>query len=684
MNLSGGRQAVPKFEDFPLRDFSVSSHRDSKEFDIEEFGKDVDISRHTSSSSKPTNTSQLTRVPRTSRQSFVTTDYFRKTHSRLKSTDSAFDAEHQPQKLNRHVLRDMLLSVVLAGLTAPFFWYGNWALRLHRTRVPDHEQFQGTVEYGKKLATAFPFVFALILGRTMKQLAIMRLERGTTLGALEQLIGSRSLGSTFITQILVRRWNLAALVLFIIWAFSPLGSQSSLQILNITNVPIVTYPDVQYFYTESSPGFSSGDVWNIPALNALFSSILMAPAAIRDASMDLWGNVKVPDISRVQENIDFKKHGGWIDLDPAGLVNGFQYSSILGIPLGNIRPWGLTNFQMETSYLELHCYDNMTRTAEGELDFFKNNSTTRARNGTFGGPLTPTPGFFTFTINGAYNYGPFNDISIFLNWTEKVDALTLRFQSLHGITVWCPITTTYVESNVTCQSQDCAVTSVRPSTRPHPHKNFTNLGFEGAFSGFTTNLELVSAAKVHASTSTAVELFLADPNSATRAGFGVADFSNITAEDISLRLQEIINAYWYGSYSPYAMMGNLIPKDTSNSANPTMPENNTPFITDLTKSYITTNSTHTFLQEIYTVNFEWLSVLFAASTICLGAAVLGALCNFGIKGPDILGYSSSLLRDNMSVQGGAERHIWMEVIERGSMRICRLGLWIRMRMRGVR
>ena len=72
-----------------------------------------------------------------------------------------------------------------------------------------------------QLATAFPFVFALIIGNTLKQFSGWELEQGTTVGFLEQMTGSLSVGSYVATQLLLRPINILALILLGLWSLSP-------------------------------------------------------------------------------------------------------------------------------------------------------------------------------------------------------------------------------------------------------------------------------------------------------------------------------------------------------------------------------------------------------------------------------------------------------------------------------
>ncbi|KAM6511515.1 hypothetical protein FALCPG4_016519 [Fusarium falciforme] len=78
------------------------------------------------------------------------------------------------------------------------------------------------------LATAFPIIFAAIMGRLMYQLSRWMLERGATMVTLEQLMGSRTLGAAFLTQAELGAFNLVGLVIVFTWIWSPLGGQALL------------------------------------------------------------------------------------------------------------------------------------------------------------------------------------------------------------------------------------------------------------------------------------------------------------------------------------------------------------------------------------------------------------------------------------------------------------------------
>ena len=64
--------------------------------------------------------------------------------------------------------------------------------------------------------------------------AHFKVERGATMGSLEQLMGSQTVGSTAKSVDMMRAFGLYSLVLIPIWAFSSLGSQVSFRGVYLT------------------------------------------------------------------------------------------------------------------------------------------------------------------------------------------------------------------------------------------------------------------------------------------------------------------------------------------------------------------------------------------------------------------------------------------------------------------
>ncbi|WAO84650.1 Hypothetical protein NCS54_00187000 [Fusarium falciforme] len=152
------------------------------------------------------------------------------------------------------------------------------------------------------------------------------------MGTLEQLMGSRIVGATIITQFSLRTFNPLGICLLLIWSFSPPGAQSLLRMLGSRLDPKMEPSIIVYFDTNGQTR---------AARNL---------GRIQGGSVDLWMNVKIPFLSR-DSNAESDSEG-WIEVDSSSDLDSF--SSLAGIALTNV-PTGNTTLSIESSYLDLNC-----------------------------------------------------------------------------------------------------------------------------------------------------------------------------------------------------------------------------------------------------------------------------------------------------------------------------------------
>lgn len=91
------------------------------------------------------------------------------------------------------------ICLLLGLLSVPFYVFCGFAWHYHDCPVESKDQSGMLNSFGNKLVTAFPFVFSLVVGHTMRQVGAWKLELGITLGSLKQVMGSLALGFTIIT-----------------------------------------------------------------------------------------------------------------------------------------------------------------------------------------------------------------------------------------------------------------------------------------------------------------------------------------------------------------------------------------------------------------------------------------------------------------------------------------------------
>src|SRR5271154_6143663 len=318
-------------------------------------------------------------------------------------------------------------------------------------------------------STLFTMIFAAVVGHAAKKIATWRLEQGSTLGLLEQLMQSRTVFAAVTTQISLRAYNSLGLGLVVLWVLSPFGSQSSLRLLSteLTSTSVTqTVPYVDTMGIAADMFDSADDVsFFIGALQPVYVTALLGPPSAKNGTMDLWGNVKIPFLSQVGQ----PKGDEWLTV-PSSVSAAAIYSSLVGIPIAGLG-LGNATFLLESTYMALNCTQPASSQQLVSIDY-----NVTGANGTFRGPNTTIGNNFQLALNQfvdqMYSFNGYpgqfiNDTGITANQG------TLLFQSLESATnghdgyavSYCKINQEYVESKVTCEVtsalQNCSVTAQR-------------------------------------------------------------------------------------------------------------------------------------------------------------------------------------------------------------------------------
>lgn len=200
--------------------------------------------------------------------------------------------------------------------------------------------------------------FAATIARMMYQLTYWVLAKGASLETLEQLMGSRTLGSMLMLHFELSSYNCLTIGLALLWTFSPLGGESFLRVLDKAPSPV----DLSVAYYSSIPNsndFLPLRYFDENADNSLFVSALESPEYIMKGPKDLWGNLKIP-LPNFEAPID---RGGWLLVNTASPLD---YTGFIVIPTLNITR-GNTTFKFESEYLELEC-DELSETSQDQRD----------------------------------------------------------------------------------------------------------------------------------------------------------------------------------------------------------------------------------------------------------------------------------------------------------------------------
>ena len=506
--------------------------------------------------------------------------------------------------------------------------------------------------------------------------------------ALEQMMGSLSFGSTFATQFSLKGYNYLGLALLLIWILSPLAGQSSFRLLLVEQVQKVSHPNIPYMNVIANPDFlftaqvslgalSKPTAFSVPTLlNSLYGASLFAPKATKVSPLDIWGNVKIPDILHNGQAADGY---GWINVTGPNTT----YASLLGIPIEKVPTQGNTTFSIETSYIAITCPEVLTTSqikVIEPLDLNTANELVGKQNDFLGPRLAETdaqsPYDYTFALATDFFLGPIWSPNASVNvWSITQAPPAFRFPQGQGTllvqsrnllnyvgnstytTAQCPLSTAYVESNVTCVSTNCIVTAVRPSKRQYPSANMTNLMFGNLFFQFSSSLiEALPQANnawsgadhansspdtlgssVYASSSP-TQMYLQDPFFSNDFGltqYGYANLTEVTPSELSIRLEQVINSYWQASMLKFLTLQ--------------VNDSGLPDLNSSLNFFFTEGENFTW-QDYYRCDWLWLMVNLLATAIMLAAAIAGIWLAWRVQGPEVLGYCSSLIKDSRYIQ----------------------------------
>ncbi|WQF80919.1 hypothetical protein CDEST_05933 [Colletotrichum destructivum] len=561
--------------------------------------------------------------------------------------------------------------------------------RLDETEVTDDNSEETWRDAVTILATTFPILFASIVGRLVSEAARWRLEQGATVGSLEQLIGSRTVGGTVLTLFSFRSFNVLAALLFLTWSCSPLGTQALLRMESTTLKPQFAPTAITYFddlarsqmieaevYEETTYGGSEFYASYFGSLASLYTALITTPDTIKSGPMDLWGNVKIPVLHH-SESV-------WKDLPINS--SAIEYSSLAGIPLNDFHI-GNTTFSIESSYLHLTCGPvgiglhgnsapgfvedpdpNILREAtwgDGSRIFHMPNGTWHGYGFTNPNDTERTAWMLAVdrfvdpvwllknnTVQRDPLTGLFEDKHaaererprLFMNETGiEVGQTNLLFQAeaawtsskaptVNRATSTCRVTQKYVESRVNCTrapadiTPACRVVAQRPSEKKHAPEDITHLSFPKVFNLVSKHLPRTVGGQISYQTEFSL-YYLQDPSLKGMLLQETQILKNLTATDLQVRLAQLLNTYLTLSQLSFQIT-RLGPDNAVSLSNQTATAETTTSI------------------KVFEVSDTWAVVCLLSGAVMLGAGLMGVVFKHRARGPEVLGHVSTVIRDS--------------------------------------
>jgi hypothetical protein len=456
---------------------------------------------------------------------------------------------------------------------------------------------------------------------------------------LEQLIGSQSFFASIERQFGLRHINLLGLAIITAWVLSPLGGQSSLRLLSTRPFSIAIDSTIQY---QSVEGFGNRTLFDMH-MDENFWSFYAAPfttalqTAIKYVSepRDLFGNPRIPDINSVAWENMYSQNTS--DLHAVQDTSNLTYTSLFGVPVVDIPTLGNVTFTLESSYWEINCdpfapntysldsnvsdlYDRILEDPYGP-SFLLDKQVLRQKNNTW-----PTGNDFVFGFR----------------YSTKT---SFRHSSIGVMKANCTASFRLVESEVDCEAGDCSVQRMRHGKRDMSHI-FRRMNGEGEdfrsnwywyFQCLCRVLGGATRGDKHTTSSELPELWMMNPEIApgsSKRYYNYANVSTLPPEVFSRRLQVVMNTFWDATVNATYRTGNL----TSEGLGSELMNSS---------AWNTTNALGSRYQgDQYICNTTFAALTIVISWLLFTAAGVSVFLGIITRAPDILGYVSSLARDD--------------------------------------
>ncbi|KAI5456907.1 hypothetical protein BGZ63DRAFT_366165 [Mariannaea sp. PMI_226] len=488
--------------------------------------------------------------------------------------------------------------------------------------------------------TIYPVLFASITSRFYKNLSRWLLEQpnGIGLGALEQIFGSHSFAGAFERFIFVRSHIVIGAAILCTWLLSPLGGQGTVRMFGVGKAQITETGIVYYLHpsyqTSSQFGMSEAARSEIN-VNTLYASNLMSPVSQKRSPRDIWGLPKIPQWPKGIHS------GKAYDIDAGMLDRGDAfYVSLLGIEIkglnfNNQRSISY-DFTIETPYINFNCglvTDNMTYDNYHNFISDSELNLTRAFDYSPSGAVPPSSTTFAVNITGTGQRDAWEDIVIY-GLTE------------HSVLFNCTMETLVVETDVRCGpvpfSTSCSARRQRRVYNQRAARGlFGDALRHAVFWQSTLDHWLRASSSSSKTISSPTDSYLAGYPQ-PYAGDFKRDWGPINTTSFSSHLTTAFNTFWHATLVSFSHTNVSFESIPPNTIMPKLNSGDEPFMNS-TEARATTS------YKVYRANRFWVAILLLTTCVLEMMAVIGLSLRFFIHGPDVLGFVSSMTRENKYV-----------------------------------
>lgn len=504
------------------------------------------------------------------------------------------------------------------------------------------------VEQAAKLGpTIFPIIFAAVIARLLKTYALWRAERGACLGILEQLNGSQNLAGAFERAILLPGLGFVGIAVVLLWTLSPLGGQSALRVLD-RKVLSSSNTTTIYYYNNSGDNegaFHHPQVfmYYASALDAIFQASLISNERVQ--GRDIWGNLKIPVLQYVPSYTAGQSQDGWYDFDENDYDS--PYSAFTGLLMRGLNNAMETTFTIESSYFNLTCTEPV---------FFDDPRMSWYRFEKWLGPDNSSLLFKGSSYDSEMNplYEP---ISCMIEY-EKSSAVEPRYNIIYAshsrrtgeITAYtCTVGISLVETDVLCDG-DCHVKRLRPSQNVIWSENGWPWSEDhtASFRYLLSWLEIaICKDKPPYPVVPLIEYYMMGHDNPIFGPFSKPEnesYRGVDGLNLAKRLQSVINTAWQIGYQGSATAHK--PSDNATALIASQEISSNGFGNQTSATLANTVEKH----DAFAANTIWIVITILISFILLVCGIVTMFLKYDTHSPDILGYVSSMTRDNSNFE----------------------------------
>ncbi|KAK9422893.1 hypothetical protein SUNI508_04560 [Seiridium unicorne] len=575
---------------------------------------------------------------------------------------------NSPQKPKNGTSRSWEIYVNVLHIISASLFFVFAALVCHSDGSPKTSFVQNLDAASQYGPTVYPVLYAIVVGSTVRSIGLWKLQAGAKINLLDLLFGSTSVGSTIITQF-QRGWrlDLTTILLFGLWALSPLGGQASLRVVSYRDEQIVETRAVSYLdlasasYPNGQKMGDNGPLFDI--INTQFLASLSAPSMVKHGPRDTWGNLKIPMIESFPD-FNSKYEGQWLNVpSPATEV---QYASMIGIPTSDIPDNGETNFLIDASYWTLDCVD-FGYPAQYDDEYWRNRIW---GNGSDTGcnVLQYPCSIIVPLTNDTTIYGVGSSWGWIVSTTSKNEEIRrcnskdegrdgrsiqkrqLSYKSINGeagsnLTVAnCSIQTSFVETFIACTGEECLVQKMRRAPSKATRRstawtvldNCPEVGYHTALESFLKHLvDAADHQKKQSGMPGILQNYIQHPDRPFYSGDYYQDInlSSLDNTTFAERFAQLLNGYWSAFYA-------------YNLTFEGHPEKLLPYSDYYSKPspVAYANGTNARFETHFVYNRAWMAILIISTLVMFTNGILKLVLDLNIWIPELLMNVSTLLR----------------------------------------